>query len=573
MKIKSILSLLIVIILSLVLRLIILDKIPTGISDDELDYIVNAKSIFITGKDISGIWNPLSLTTPPLEYPKAELPYIIISPLIGLMNFSLFAARFPFALFNTALVAVLYFIAKRIFGKQQAVIIGFLSAINPWMIFFARTAFEAPVAILFYMTAFLIVIYSKGWRILFAFPILLIAFYTYIGTKIIFIPFVICISLFSWLFINNKKYTKQYISLFLLSIGLFFFYFVNQTLHNNSRLSEVFTPFNSQVAEEFISQRKLSLNNPFMGIASNKITVFLRQSTEKYLNTFSPQLLFLYGDGRSTFSIRQHGLFYFVDLFFLIMGIYGLYRKNKRLWVMLISLVLIAPLPSVLSNVGTTYPTRSALLFPLLIMLTGYGIWYTLYSKKFFSFKLFVVLIYILSLSNFLYIYVFRNPIYNSEGFGFSGRILTKYISLAENNKHKVVLLSDTSGVVPSLFKQYLFYTNNYNKSSAQEISELIQENDYSFRNLTITPCPQNFSQKSIYISVPDSKCKKIENNLEYTTIPLLSDGGTIYKIFNDLVCTKYKLKRYPENLVLSDFDIDNLSEEGFCTRYITKLD
>ena len=55
-----------IIVLALFLRLLWLDRIPTGISNDELDYVLTAKAIFFTGTDIAGSgWSPLSLTTPP----------------------------------------------------------------------------------------------------------------------------------------------------------------------------------------------------------------------------------------------------------------------------------------------------------------------------------------------------------------------------------------------------------------------------------------------------------------------------------------------------------------------------
>jgi hypothetical protein len=71
------LGLVVIMILSLFLRLLWLDRIPTGISDDELGFIINAKAVFLTGKDISGVWSPFSLTPITGGFPQAEIPYVI----------------------------------------------------------------------------------------------------------------------------------------------------------------------------------------------------------------------------------------------------------------------------------------------------------------------------------------------------------------------------------------------------------------------------------------------------------------------------------------------------------------
>ena len=86
------LGLLLIIILALFLRLIWLDKVPNGITDDELIFVLNAKAVFFTGSDISGVWNPLTLAPIPGITPMAELPSLIMAPFIGILPLSLFAS-------------------------------------------------------------------------------------------------------------------------------------------------------------------------------------------------------------------------------------------------------------------------------------------------------------------------------------------------------------------------------------------------------------------------------------------------------------------------------------------------
>ena len=69
--------LLFVIILASILRLLWLDRVPSAIGGDELIYVLNAKSMLLSGSDLTGTWNPLSIfffNYPPNQM-QAELPY------------------------------------------------------------------------------------------------------------------------------------------------------------------------------------------------------------------------------------------------------------------------------------------------------------------------------------------------------------------------------------------------------------------------------------------------------------------------------------------------------------------
>lgn len=572
------LPLLIIVILALALRLILLDKIPIGISDDELDYALNAKAVFLTGKDISGTWSPFSLTPPPFEYPKAELPYVIIAPLIGPFDLSLLSARLPYAIFSVLLIILLYLTAYKLFGANPAFIVGLVGAINPWSIYFGRTAFDAPLSIFFYLLALYGLLFLKSWRIFLIFPFLFIGFYTYIGAKVTLIPFTFLISFFVWRYINKKLFRKQYILLCLLSIILVIFFIFSSASKSLSRTSELVSFNSSTVIQRVDKERQLSVAMPFNNIFLNKITIFTKDSIEKFLGFYSSQFLFLYGDARSTFSVWNHGMFYYFDVIFLLIGFYAIYQKYKSFFWLITGMLIVGPLPSILNATGITYPTRASLVFPFLILIIGIGIWYFLNTQLVKKYKkkaaAVILCIYLILLANFMHIYLARNPIYNSEGFGFSGRVFSKYVDLAGKAGLNVVFIEKVSpDSIPPLFKQYLFYTNSYNSVTARELRTLIREGNFAYKNLSMKNCPEKpISPQTVIITVPDIKCETIDKETKHNNIAQLSDGGTIYSVFNDNLCTKYNLSRYPIGITLRDFDVENLSEERFCTQFITQF-
>lgn len=572
------LDIVIIVIVSLLFRLLWLDRVPTGISDDELNFVINAKAVFLTGHDISGIWLPLSLTPIP-GVPMAELPSLIMAPFIGSLPLSLFTAKLPYAIVSTLLIVLLYLITSRLIGKREAFFVGLVGALNPWSIFFGRTAYDAPLAIFFYLFAFYILIIAKNWKILLAFIPLFIGFYSYIGTKLIFIPYTSLIILYAWYFINQKKFFRQYLLLFILCLSLFiYFLFSLQHQSTKTRLSEIPTPSNPIYAMTVDTERRLSIKTPLTNLFSNKIVAFGKDSIDKYLRVFSTNLLFLTGEGRSTFSLWYHGYFYYLDFFFLIVGFCVLFVKRKALWFLMSGLILIAPLATVASNVGTGFAAlRASLIYPLFIILIGLGIWYIVFLTRrriyYITVLLVLTILYGIQILNFVNIYLFRNPIYNSEAYSLSSRVISKYIQLADENGRKIIVISDNP---KGNFYHYMFDTNLYSKNTAERIKNLIRENRYEYNNVKFTQCSDtlDISTNNTIISDATKKCGSLDfNNLKNNlTIPQLSDGGAIFRIVNDAVCKKYALGRFPYDFSFSDFAIESLPEKRFCEKSITNL-
>ncbi len=232
--------LIVIIVLAFLLRFIWLNEIPNAIGGDELTYVINAKSMFLTGTDISGTWNPLTgfiFKYPAYTLPQAELPYFLLAPFVGLMGFSLFSVRIIFVLLSVGSVYLVYLIAKALFNKNAGLASAFVMAVNPWSIYMGRTSYESTPAVFFYLLSFYMLLVLKSRKILLAIPVFFLAFYSYVGTKVSFLPFVLGVVFFSYFFVNKKKYLKEYsivlISCFLLII---IFAFVVFTTKGQSRV-------------------------------------------------------------------------------------------------------------------------------------------------------------------------------------------------------------------------------------------------------------------------------------------------------------------------------------------------
>lgn len=567
--------LLIIIVLSLFLRTILLDRIPTGITEDELDYVLNAKAVAVTQKDISQTWSPFSLTTPPYEVPKAEIPYLLIAPFFLISpSLSLLNARIPYALFSVLFVITMYLIGRKVLNRNAGFVIGLVAAVNPWSIYFGRTSYDTPLAVYFYIAAFYVLLVSKGYKILFSFPFFAIAFFSYIGTKILYVPFIAITIFYSW-WINKKKYYKQFIILSILCLIPLVYFLISIKTHRVVLRTGDIVSLNSQSIVNTVDRaRRATIQHPFSNIFVNKGTIGGEELLNNYLGVFSTSYLFLYGENSPFISLWYHGIFYYIDAIFLLIGVYYLFRTKRGLWYVLVAILLIGPLPSVASTVGQSYSIRASVSFPIFMIFIGSGIWAVINLKKakLYRYIMFFAIgaAYIFLVLNFMNLYLFRHPIYSSEAFGLSGRIVSRYIALAEKENQIVVFLDYKNN--PYLFKQYIFYTDGYNKESAPLIARDIKTSNNNYKNLLIEECPNEILDNTVVIGKSDTKCKTVIGIKNYLSIPLLYDGGEIYRIYNDKICSQYSLLRYPYNFSIDDFAIEKLSTKRFCEKFITNL-
>ena len=560
------------------LRLWYLDRIPTGLVSDELDYVLNAKAIYHTGGSIiSQDWSPLSLTTVPNEIPKAEFPYIISLPFVGPFGLSIITARIGYALMSILYVLLLAATASVFFGPWVGLISGFMAAINPWSVYYGRTAYDVPIAITGYLAALFILAKYKGPTLLLALIPLFIGFYSYIGTKVLFLPFVGVSLVGVWLLKHKRRETVWLAIVGVVSAAMFGYFVLHlRNLDANVRVNQLFTPYDQSIVRDVDGQRRLTLASPLTRLFANKPVVYAKAAMIKFFGAFSPSILFTNGEGIATFSLWEHGLFYPVDALFLLIGIGVLFQTAPGLLVLFGILIAVATLPSVLSTVGTTYVHRASLMYPLLTMLIGYGVVSTAglvrKSRRLWLIAA-IALIYIIAVINFSYLYYFRFPYYNSESFGLSQRVYSRYMTLANAQNTPVVNISASSSV--GYYRNFLFYNNIPSADTIPGIRKAFRDKSYTWGlSSFMDTCPSASDiarGNTTYILSETSPCKEQFIKRPMIAIPTLADGGTLYMIFNDHLCGQYALPAYPSGFTIDDFDIEKLPEKQFCERFVIR--
>ena len=567
------LPLLIIVFLAFLLRFIWIDKVPNAVGGDELTYVVNARAMVLTGTDISGTWNPLTgfiFQYPAYTLPQAELPYFLTAPFVGLFGFSLFSVRIIFVLLSVLSVPLIYLITRTLFNKNAGLASAFVMAVNPWSIYMGRTAYESTHAIFFFLLSFYMFLVLKGRNILFTIPVLFLAFYSYVATKVSFLPFVILLVLFSYFFVNKRKYKKEYLIVFVSCLLLVLVFALSVfTTKGQSRVGELINLNAYQISDEVNYIRKISIQNPLTSLFENKVTVFSRIVLTKLFKSFSFDYLFIYGD--QFYSILRHGFFYVLDALFLVLGFAYIFAKRKSTFFLLFFVILAGVLPQLLYSARVdNFSIHLALVFGIFPIIIGVGLWETINLIKnkvyFYSSLIIIGLLYLFLVFNFLNIYFYQFPL--GGYFDFHVRLLSKYASLAEQNGQPVTIYSPSA---PDIFKKYLFYSNSYNKDTYLKIRSIYKADKFDFGHLKFRGCDNTIDPTaSNGLIIYDFNCGALKKDYKHIAIPRLSDGGQSYEIFNDKICSGLSLKPYPYGLKIDDFAIEKQSLQKFCGTFIT---
>jgi 4-amino-4-deoxy-L-arabinose transferase-like glycosyltransferase len=558
-------------VIAIVPRFIFLNQVPVAINQDEIHYALDAKSFFLTGEDTFRQVTPLDIllfNSPKSESLQAELQYFLEIPVLGLMGFSMANLVLPNALLSILTVAVIYLITRRLFNKNAAILAGLIAAINPWLIFLSRTTYEAGLATLFFLCVFYVLLVAKSWKILLAIPFALLAFYSYIGTKLIFLPFIFLTILYVYWWVNKRQYLKQYLLVFLFSCALMLFFVFQLRLYGVSRTDEILLPNNPAIISQVDGFRKVAIQTPLLDIFDNKFSVYSMVLTKNAFNAFSPSYLFMNAD--FFFMSGGQGLFYSIDVIFLVIGVFWIFLHNRKMFFVFLSLIFIGVLPQVFHDpLGAgNFTPHIALVVPIFIIMIGVGIDSLLgiFKRKKYLHALITIavgLLYAVVFINFMYFYLFKFPLQDGT-FEIGNRVLAKYIALYDNKTP--IKVYSTNGKLA--YKEFLFYTNAYNKNNVNQINESLKENKLTFNNVSFLSCDGNLKDSSTSIVIDDAFCSKTLNK-KTIKIAEPKDSGARYFIYNDKICSQYNLPGYINNLKLADLDIENLSTQKFCQTYL----
>jgi 4-amino-4-deoxy-L-arabinose transferase-like glycosyltransferase len=553
-----------IVFVGLVLRVLFLGRIPVSLTGDELVYIFNAK-LFLLGSSALQGWNPFLAFVfhyPPGTFPQAELPYLIA--LLTSFSSTLFAIRLPYSLMSVGIIIVLYFLGKELFDKKAGYVIALTAALNPWLIVMGRTAYEMTPATLCYLLG--IYFYLKAKKVngyILSFLFFLLGFYSYIGTKLIFLPLIITTALF--VYGKHKTQKKIHITFSIAALGIVLISFLFLHFQPNSRLGEIFLPTNPNIAKEVMSIRQASLPIPFEKILVNKFTVYVSILSTKAIAALSLGDLFSHGD--LFYGLGGTGLFYSIDLVFFLLGLLFIGRKEIRSGLYLACLLGIGLLPQIFYKETNLFTPHISFIVPVIIIVIGCGI---SAISDFISYKKLIItcltLGYMYVVSQFFVTYFFQYPT-NSQS-DFPTHLLSSYLMRVDKSTSVTVYSNHSEDI----YKKYLTYQGLLNQQTISQVDVSLQKKKYDIENVHFVSCDTTAQTEKVKgIVVIQSQCGSVITQEAFHKISLLLDGGEVYRIYHDTVCSLYELPTYPAKNSLQEFAVENLSNTSYCQTFISK--
>lgn len=338
---------------------------PPGLYMDEVSSAYNAWSILKTGKDEHGNLFPVYFEAFG-EYRHGLYIYSMI-PSLFVFGLNDFGTRFTSVIFGILSIIVLYFLAKRLFDTNIALLSTALFAIQPWHMHLSRVAFEGISFVFLFLLAFLLFFkgFEKKYWLFFSALLFGLSVYSY-GVAKLFVP----LFLLGLLVIYRKYFWREnqhllFLCFFLFALTAWPIYYLSFFGEGNARFQEgsVFVLSEHPVFSFFIN----------------------------YVSHYSSSFLFFEGDAGLRHHLYQWGVLYHFDILFVLLGLVWLFRHrtDKRAQILFLWLILF-PVAASFMHGDTPHVLRTFIGAPVFILLSALGIQFLwqLVSEKylFFSF-------------------------------------------------------------------------------------------------------------------------------------------------------------------------------------------
>lgn len=533
--------LLLTVLLAAVIRNYALDSIPPSLFSDEVDLGYQAYSILKTGHDYFGNFLPVH----PQSSSDFRAPlYIYLTiPLVAAFGLNEWAVRLPASIFGILSVVLIYFLVTKLgFSKWVGLLTSFSLAISPWSIHYSRAGFEVTLMLLLIICGLWFFLMGLVNRIFLIFSSVsfILATYTYSTAKL-FVPLFGIVLIFIYFKQLIKLSLKWKIGILLL-LAVFSMPLIFDTISGKSgyrfSYTNIFT--DPTIPKEIDVQRSIDTGSERLGmqpttlskINHNKLLYFGESFVKNYLASFSTQFLFLDGDSIRRHSVGRIGQFYLFEVVTILIGLLMLLKIKSTTRPILLSWILLSPIPASLTVGGGNHATRLILLLIPLIILSGLGLESIIkflgsrYISRIFFFIFFLIIV--VSVYFYLHRYFVHYPLEQERiwHYGFKQAILK--VENSEKSFDRVLFTSSIEEPIPFI----LFWTK-YSPEKFQESRSRIRLEKYTVGSIKDK---ELVDTKTLIIAAPKDLPKKNLAEVDLEGFTLLDSvkypsGETVFMI------------------------------------------
>lgn len=478
-KIKKYWILIAILIVAAIFRLWKLGTIPPGLTPDEAALGYNAYSILKTGKDEFGKTLPIIFKSFG-DYKPGFYVYLDV-PFVASLGLNEVSTRLPSAFAGIFSIYVIYLICSLLFDKKTGTLAAFVAAINPWLIYFSRGAWEANVSLMFTLLGIYLFLksFSKSKYLIFSGVSFALTLITYQGAKLSTLIVIIILTIIY--FKECKKFfTSAKKELFISTVlGLIIVSPIVLSIFNGQtfRLTiySIFS-YRRPVAEiqTILSQGSEKIGDLNYTLFHTESLNYVRAILGRYFNNFSGRFLFFDGDWANPISTAPYqGVLLLLDIIFLPLGIFAIFKNklDKGSWLFILWLIL-APLSASLSRDEVNAVRDLNLAVPLVFFI-AFGLYSMLGWMQNRKLRIFYYLLlatcYLISLGYFSDAYFVHVPAHNSSFWRYGYKEAVRFITPKESNYKQIVF--EQSFNQPYIY--FLFY-QKYDPHTWQEEVHLV---------------------------------------------------------------------------------------------------
>lgn len=227
-KDKYNIAFIVILLVAVLVRIVLLDKFPNGIHEDEAGMMYDAYCMAEYGTDRYLNENPVYLIN--FGGGQSVLYSAIASILIRFFGLSVFVIRLPAVILSVITIILAYALAKKYIGNKFALVLSFLITICPWHIMQSRWGLDCNLLSSFIMiSVFTLLNSKKSWHFLVSGILWGLTLYTYALSYIMLPVFFIglCVYLLYVKKINIKQILITIIPIIILAIPLILLQIVN----------------------------------------------------------------------------------------------------------------------------------------------------------------------------------------------------------------------------------------------------------------------------------------------------------------------------------------------------------
>lgn len=446
--------------IGMLLRIYKVTEIPPGANRDEASIGYTAYSLLFTGKDEYGRLFPISFQS----FGDWKLPLYIYAtiPAVKFLGLNELAVRVVSIFAGIATIVLSYLFIKELFKKESlALLTMFLVAVSPWHVHLSRVESESNTAVFLITLSsllFLKALRDKHILIVLSAIFAALTYYTYAGNYV-FTTLLVCGILFLYRkSIPKNKYSFIALLLFIALSGFIFSKTVFEA--NKTKLSGIGIFSDPSVVHAKIEiPRNQHEGSPlFTRIVHNRVTFAVERIAQNYLNSFSPQFLFITGGTNKAHNIEGFGNMYIFESIFLLAGfIYLVTAKKTKQTKLVLWWFLIAPIAASITK-DAPHTNRMFAIFPILPLVVSMGLYWViteLIKQRWKKLAIFVILfLFIINFAIYIdryYIHFPRNEVAN---WGFGYRQLSDIVT-SKNYASKEIAMANPE-YSPYVF--FLFY-------------------------------------------------------------------------------------------------------------------